>query len=66
MLIRRRRLTQAAAGALATTAGLCVRRARAAAATIRIGVLSDMSGQYAEASGPGDYLGAQMAAEDFM
>ena len=31
-----------------------------------IGVLSDMSGQYAEASGPGDYLAAQMAAEDFM
>ena len=37
-----------------------------AAATVKIGVLSDMSGQYAEASGPGDFLGAQMAAEDFM
>jgi branched-chain amino acid transport system substrate-binding protein len=37
-----------------------------AANTIKIGVLSDMSGPYAEASGPGDYLAAQMAAEDFM
>jgi branched-chain amino acid transport system substrate-binding protein len=42
-----------------------IRRAHAAA-TIKIGVLSDMSGPYAEASGPGDYLAAQMAAEDFM
>jgi branched-chain amino acid transport system substrate-binding protein len=37
-----------------------------AANTMKIGVLSDMSGQYAEASGPGDLLAAQMAAEDFM
>ena len=37
-----------------------------AASTIKIGVLSDMSGPYAEASGPGDYLAAQIAAEDFM
>src|SRR3954466_3044635 len=41
-----------------------IRRARAAQ-TIKIGVLSDMSGPYAEASGPGDFLAAQMAAEDF-
>lgn len=37
-----------------------------AANTVKIGVLSDMSGPYAEASGPGDYLAAQIAAEDFM
>jgi branched-chain amino acid transport system substrate-binding protein len=49
------------AGALALPA---IRRAHAAQ-TIRIGVLSDMSGPYAEASGPGDFLAAQMAAEDF-
>jgi len=42
-----------------------IRRSRAAS-TIKIGVLSDMSGQYAEASGPGDFLAAQIAAEDFM
>lgn len=64
MPIRRRTLMTAAASAAA--AGLPPRRARADAATVRVGVLSDMSGQYAEASGPGDVLGAQMAAEDFM
>jgi branched-chain amino acid transport system substrate-binding protein len=65
MLIRRRSLLQ---GAAVVTAGatLSGHHASAAAGTIRIGVLSDMSGQYAEASGPGDYLAAQMAAEDFM
>jgi branched-chain amino acid transport system substrate-binding protein len=61
MPIRRRALLTGAA-ALSMPA---IRRANAAA-TIKIGVLSDMSGPYAEASGPGDYLGAQMAAEDFM
>ena len=30
----------------------------AAAGTITIGVLSDMSGQYSEAPGPGDFLAA--------
>ncbi len=61
MKIRRRTLLGGAA-ALSMPA---IRNARAAS-TIKIGVLSDMSGQYAEASGPGDFLGAQMAAEDFM
>jgi branched-chain amino acid transport system substrate-binding protein len=65
MPIRRRTLLQGAV-TVAAGAGLPGRRARAAAGAIRIGVLSDMSGQYAEASGPGDYLAAQMAAEDFM
>jgi branched-chain amino acid transport system substrate-binding protein len=65
MPIRRRTLLQGAA-ALTAGATLSGHRARAASGTIRIGVLSDMSGQYAEASGPGDYLAAQMAAEDFM
>ncbi|HEY0185113.1 MAG TPA: ABC transporter substrate-binding protein [Rhodopila sp.] len=58
----RRRTLLAGAAALAMPA---VRRSEAAS-TIKIGVLSDMSGPYAEASGPGDYLAAQMAAEDFM
>jgi branched-chain amino acid transport system substrate-binding protein len=61
MPIRRRALL-AGAAALSMPA---IRRADAAS-TIKIGVLSDMSGPYAEASGPGDYLGAQLAAEDFM
>lgn len=60
MTIRRRTLL-AGAAALAMPA---IRRAEAAN-TIKIGVLSDMSGPYAEASGPGDFLAAQMAAEDF-
>ena len=61
MSIRRRTL-------LASSAALSLPALRrsVAASTIRIGVLSDMSGQYAEASGPGDFLAAQMAAEDFM
>ncbi len=58
----RRRILLAGAAALSMPA---IRRSYAAS-TIKIGVLSDMSGQYAEASGPGDFLAAQMAAEDFM
>jgi branched-chain amino acid transport system substrate-binding protein len=61
MPIRRRTLV-AGAAALALPA---IRRAQASP-MIKIGILSDMSGQYAEASGPGDFLAAQMAAEDFM
>ncbi len=61
MPIRRRTLL-AGAAALSMPA---IRRSYAAS-TIKIGVLSDMSGPYAEASGPGDFLAAQMAAEDFM
>lgn len=57
-----RRAALTAAACLAMPA---IRPARAAN-KLKIGVLSDMSGQYAEASGPGDYLAAQMAAEDFM
>ena len=61
MTINRRTLL-AGAAALSLPA---IHRANAAN-TIKIGVLSDMSGQYAEASGPGDLLAAQIAAEDFM
>ena len=34
--------------------------------TVRIGVLNDMSGPYADLSGKGSVVAAQMAAEDFM
>ena len=61
--ISRRSLTTGAA--FGTAALLSARRARAQARPIRIGVLSDMSGPYADASGPGDVLAAQMAVEDF-
>ncbi|MCW3476718.1 ABC transporter substrate-binding protein [Limobrevibacterium gyesilva] len=33
--------------------------------TVRIGVLTDMSGPFADATGPGSALAARMAAEDF-
>jgi branched-chain amino acid transport system substrate-binding protein len=59
--IRRRTLL----GGATAVAALSGHRARAQSQTIRIGILSDMSGQYSEASGPGDYLAAQMAVEDF-
>jgi branched-chain amino acid transport system substrate-binding protein len=62
MTIRRRSLL-AGAAALSMPA---IHSARAAGGTIKIGMLDDMSGQYSEASGPGDALGGLMAAEDFM
>jgi branched-chain amino acid transport system substrate-binding protein len=37
-----------------------------AATSIKIGLLTDMSGPYAEATGPGDVLAAHFAADDFM
>jgi branched-chain amino acid transport system substrate-binding protein len=52
-------------GATAGAALLRRRRARAADQVIRIGVLTDMSGPYAEASGPGDLLATNMAVQDF-
>jgi branched-chain amino acid transport system substrate-binding protein len=41
------------------------RRARAADQTIRIGVLTDMTGTYAAITGQGSVLGAQFAIDDF-
>jgi branched-chain amino acid transport system substrate-binding protein len=40
-------------------------RAEIPGGTIRIGVLNDMSGPYADLSGKGSVIAAQMAAEDF-
>ncbi|MCK8785462.1 ABC transporter substrate-binding protein [Roseomonas sp. NAR14] len=52
-------------GAAATTL-LAAPRARAQATpTIRIGVLTDLSGPYRDATGPGSVLCAQVAAEQF-
>ncbi|HBK06797.1 MAG TPA: ABC transporter permease [Acetobacteraceae bacterium] len=56
----------ALSGSIAVGAGLGLsRRARAADQTIRIGVLTDMSGTYAAITGQGCVLGAQLAIEDF-
>src|SRR5207253_737366 len=33
--------------------------------TLRIGVITDMSGQYSDGNGPGSVLAAKMAVEDF-
>ena len=40
-------------------------RAQAADSMLRIGVLEDMAGPYADVSGPGSVAAARMAAEDF-
>lgn len=54
-------------GGAAGAAGLATARAaRAQAAPIRIGVMTDMSGPYAANTGPGSVVGARLAAEDFM
>jgi len=52
------------AGAATAAATLPLRRARAASA-IRIGVLTDMTGVYADDSGKGSIVAAELAVEDF-
>ena len=54
-----RRIVFSAAFAMLATAAV------AQPAPVRIGVLNDMSGVYADDQGPGSFLAAQMAAEDF-
>ncbi len=65
--LTRRRLAKS--GALAAGALLAPLRARAQsntpANTLKIGVMSDMSGPYAEATGLGDVLATKFAIEDF-
>ena len=50
--------------ALATAMGLSAAHAELPA-TIKIGVLNDQSGPFADQSGRGSFIAAQMAAEDF-
>ncbi len=52
-------------GATATAAAGFGRRARAAGAPIRIGVLNDQSGPYADINGPGSVVAARLAVEEF-
>src|SRR5271168_3659624 len=61
-MIDRRSLLGAAAATAAT--GLPLRRARAAA-PLRIGVLTDMTGVYSDDSGKGSVVAAKLAVEDF-
>jgi branched-chain amino acid transport system substrate-binding protein len=53
--------------ALPLTIALCAAPAKAGntAVTVKIGVLSDMSGLYADIGGPGSLAAANMAVEDF-
>ena len=63
---RRTLLTAAAAAPVAAL--IRPRRARAAGISdgvVKIGVLDDMSGVFADQQGMGDYVAARMAAEDF-
>jgi branched-chain amino acid transport system substrate-binding protein len=50
---------------LAASLALAARRAHSEAAPLRIGVLNDMSGVYADYQGVGSVVAAQLAAEDF-
>jgi branched-chain amino acid transport system substrate-binding protein len=64
-----RRSLLAGAAALPVASLLRPRRSAAAAAisdgVVKIGVLDDMSGVFADQQGMGDYIAARMAAEDF-
>ncbi|HYF17093.1 MAG TPA: ABC transporter substrate-binding protein [Ramlibacter sp.] len=60
----KRKLTSlAAAAALAGAAGLA--QAQVSDGVIKIGVMNDMSGLYADIAGPGSVAAARMAVEDF-
>jgi branched-chain amino acid transport system substrate-binding protein len=50
---------------LAATPLLSARHASAAAAPLKLGVLTDMSGIYSDYLGPGSVIAAQLAIEDF-
>jgi len=51
--------------ALFTTPALAQQPSSKSSLTVKIGVLSDMSGLYADIGGPGSVAAAQMAVEDF-
>ena len=59
----KRKLTAIAAAALASAAGLA--QAQISDGVIKIGVMNDMSGLYADIAGPGSVTAARMAVEDF-
>ena len=64
-MIRKHRMIRAAAYLLIAATSLIATAAEAEDKAIRIGVMNDMSGPYADFQGPGSVLAAQMAVEDF-
>ncbi len=56
-------LSAVAAGILLSVSGISAAEQRSA--PIRIGVLTDMTGAYSQATGPGAVIAARMAVEDF-
>jgi branched-chain amino acid transport system substrate-binding protein len=64
MALSRRKVLGAAVAAT-TAATVPFHRARAAGQVIRLGVLTDLSGQYRDNSGPTTVLAAHQAVEDF-
>lgn len=50
---------------MAGAAGAVFTRARAASGSVRLGVLTDENGPYADSGGPGTILAVRMAAQDF-
>ncbi len=52
--------------ATAVLCGVAAAAAHAEDTAVKLGVLNDMSGVYADISGPGSVVAAQMAADDFM
>jgi len=65
-LSRRALLAGAAAVPALAAPVLTPRRARAQGTVLRLGVLTDLSGPYAETAGKGSVAGAQLAAEEAM
>jgi branched-chain amino acid transport system substrate-binding protein len=61
-----RRSLLGSAAAIGTAATLAARPARAQGATLKVGVLTDMSGPYQDLAGPGSVVATQMAANEFM
>src|ERR1700722_19024495 len=61
----RRRLLSVFAG-LALIAGFDAAQAQQPVLPLKLGVLTDMSSLYADATGPGSVLAAKMAVEDFL
>jgi branched-chain amino acid transport system substrate-binding protein len=64
--IGRRALLRTAVGATALAAPLARAAAQAPSQTIRIGVLTELSGPNASGTGQGSIVASRMAAEDFM
>ena len=61
----KRKLLSTLAGAVLAAMGTGAAQAQISDGVIKIGVMNDMSGLYADITGPGSLLAAKMAVEDF-